>query len=89
MHVIGKIGYAAGDAGTVTLVAGERLIALWCVATAAGAYVTIDGGSQIPLIAGIPFGFALESRTEEWAGVVIVFHGTVSYFVKSKKRTGS
>lgn len=84
MHVIGKVGYHAGASGTVSLDSGEKLIGLWCVATGAGGYVTVDGGDQIPLVAGIPFAFALESRTEEWVGVDIVFHATTSYFVKTK-----
>ncbi len=85
--VLGKIAYyASATPGTVTLAAGEKLIGLWCVATGAGAYVTIDGGAQIPLVAGVPFAFALESRTEEWVGVAVVFSGTASYFLKSKKR---
>ncbi len=84
--VLGKIGYHAGTAGTVTLAAPEKMIGLWCIATGAGAYVTIAAGDQIPLVAGVPFAFALESRTEEWVGVAIVFSGTASYFVKTKTR---
>ncbi len=85
MHVSGQIAYHSGTADTVTLDPTERMIGLWCVATGAGGYVTVAGGDQIPLVAGIPFAFALESRTEEWVGVAIVFHGTTSYFVKTKK----
>ncbi len=85
--IVGKIAYHAGvsNAGLV-LDASEKMIGLWCIATAAGAYVTINGGDQIPLVAGVPFAFALESRTEEWVGATIVFHATASYFVKSKLR---
>ncbi len=85
--ILGRIFYyASATPGTVSLAASEKLVGLWCVATGAGAYVTIDGGAQIPLVAGVPFAFALESRTEEWVGVDIVFSGTASYFVKSKKK---
>jgi hypothetical protein len=82
--IVGRIGYHAGVDGTVTLAAGEKMIGMVCVATGAGGYVTIDGGDQIPLIAGIPFSQGTESRTEEWVGVAIVFHGTAGYFVKTK-----
>ncbi len=85
MHVSGTIDYHAGDNGTVTLDSTERMIGLWCIATGAGGYVTVDGGDQIPLVAGVPFAFALESRTEEWVGIAVVFHATASYFVKTKK----
>lgn len=84
--ITGKIAYHSAANGTVTLEAGEKLIGLWCVATGAGGYVTVDGGDQIPLVANIPFSFALESRTEEWVGVPIVFHATASYFVKTKRK---
>lgn len=80
----GRIRYHAGDDGTVTLAAGEYLVGLWCVASAGGGYVTIDGGDQIPLVAGVPFAFGLESGTPEWVGSTIVFHGTASYYVKTK-----
>lgn len=82
--ILGTIAYHAGASGTVTLSEAEKLIGLWCVATGAGAYLTINGGDQIPLIAGVPFAFGNESRTEEWIGAVLVFNATVSYFVKTK-----
>jgi hypothetical protein len=83
--ILGRINYyASATPGTVSLAPTEKLIGLWCVATGAGGYLTIDGGAQIPLVAGVPFAFALESRTEEWVGVDVVFSGTASYFVKSK-----
>ncbi len=88
MHVIGKIAYHTGTSGTVTLAAGERMVGLWCVATGAGGTVVIDGGDAIPLIANIPFAFALESRSEEWTGVAITFANTASYFIKTKKKVG-
>lgn len=87
-HVIGKIAYHTGTSGTLTLAAGERMIGLWCIATGAAGTVSIDGGGDIPLIAGVPFAFALESRTEEWTGVALVFTNTASYFVKTKKKVG-
>lgn len=87
MHVTGKIAYHAGvsNAGLV-LASGERMVGLWCLATGAGGFVTINGGDQIPLVAGVPFAFALESRTEEWVGATIVFNATASYFVKTKQK---
>lgn len=86
--IVGKIAYHAGtsNAGLV-LATTEKMIGLWCIATGAGAYVTINGGDQIPLVAGVPFAFGTESRTEEWVGATIVFHSTASYFVKSKTKT--
>ena len=84
--VLGKVFYYAGASGTVSLAATEKLIGLWCVASGSGGYVTIDGGDQIPLLSGVPFGFALESRTEEWIGVDVVFSGTAAYFLKSKRK---
>ncbi len=84
--IAGKIAYHAGTAATVTLDKREKLIGLWCIATSAGGYVTIDGGDQIPLVPGVPFAFGNESRTEEWVESVIVFHGTASYFLKTKKK---
>ncbi len=80
----GLIGYYAGTSGTVTLADGESLLGLWCVATGAGGYLQVNGGDHIPLIAGVPFAFALESFAAEWVGVPVVFSGTASYFVKSK-----
>ncbi len=85
----GLIGYHAGTSGTVTLEAGEHLLGLWCVATSAGGYVQVNGGDHIPLIAGVPFAFALESFAAEWVGVAVVFSGTSSYFVKSKAKFAS
>ncbi len=85
MHVIGQVAYYAGSAGTVTLDPTERLIAIWCVDSGGGGYVTIDGGDHIILVANTPFSMSLESRTEEWVGVALVFSGTDSFFVKTKK----
>ncbi len=87
-EVVGKIGYHAGvnNAGLV-LAASEKMIGMWAVATGGGAYVTINGGDQIPLVAGIPFAQGLESRTEEWIGATIVFHATAAYFVKTKTKS--
>ncbi len=85
--ILGRVFYyASATPGTVSLAATEKLIALWAVATGAGAFITIDGGDQIPLVAGVPFAFACESRTEEWVGVDVVFSGTASYFLKSKRK---
>ena len=86
MHVIGRIGYHAGVSGTVTLDASERLIYVWCIATAGGATLTIAGGDSIALPSGIPFMMGLESRTEEWVGAALVFTGTASFFVKTKSK---
>lgn len=84
--IVGKIGYHAGVSGTVTLLPGEKMIGMVCVATAPGGTVVINGGDAIPLVANIPFSQGTESRTEEWVGVHIVFSGTVSYFVKTKTK---
>jgi uncharacterized protein YjlB len=81
--LIGKIGYHSSTSGTVTLAAGEKMVGLWCVASAGGAYLTIDGGDHIVLPVGVPFAMGLESATAEWVGVAIVFSGTASYFVKT------
>lgn len=81
--ILGKVKYYADDTpGTVTLGSSEKLIALWCVATGTGGYVTIAGGPQIPLIPGVPFSLGVQSRSPEWVGVAIVFSGTSSYFVE-------
>ncbi len=84
--IVGRIGYHAGVSGTVTLAADEKMIGMWCIATGAGAYFTINGGDQVPLVAGVPFGQGTESRTEEWVGAVIVFHATASFYIKAKTR---
>ncbi len=85
--ILGRVFYyASATPGTVSLAPTEKLIALWCVATGAGGYVTVDGGDQIPLVAGVPFAFACESRTEEYIGVDVVFSGTASYYLKSKRK---
>ncbi len=84
--ILGQIRYHAGDDGTVSLEPGETLLGLWCVASGTGATLSIDGGDDIPLVAGIPFAFALESFTAEWVGIDIVFTSTTSYFVKTKSR---
>lgn len=81
--IIGLPKYYASDTpGTVTLGAEEKLVALWCVATGSGGYVTIEGGSHIPLVAGVPFSIGVQSHSPEWVGVAIVFSGTASYFVE-------
>ena len=83
--LIGKINYRAGVSGTVVLDSGEKLVALWAVATTSGGYVSINGGDHIPLVAGVPFSFGNETRTEEWVTATIVFSGTASYFMKTLK----
>ncbi len=81
--ILGRVKYyASSTPGTVTLGASEKLVALWAVATGSGGYVTIAGGSQIPLVAGVPFSLGVQSRSPEWVGVAIVFSGTASYFVE-------
>ena len=74
--------YASDTPGTVTLGSSEKMVALWCVATGTGGYVSIAGGAHIPLIPGVPFSLGVQSRSPEWVGVAIVFSGTSSYFVE-------
>lgn len=82
--VYGAPAYHAGTSGTLTLAAAEKVIAVWCVATAGGATLAINGGDAIPLPSNIPFAFALESGDVEYVGASLVFTGTASYFVKTR-----
>lgn len=87
--IIGKIHYYSGVSGTVSLEKGERMLGLWCLASGAGGKVVVDGGSDITLVAGVPFAFGTESRAEEWVGPVdIVFTNTATYFIKTKRKVG-
>lgn len=85
--IVGKIGYHAGTSGTVTLDPNEKILSIIALG-AAGAYLTIDGGDQIPLPASYTFNDANDSRCEEFVGSVLVFHATLSYYVKTKSKVG-
>lgn len=85
--IVGKITYYAGASGTVSLEAGEKLLHVRALG-GSGGKLTIDGGDEIPLPASYVFDDANDSRTEEWMGPIdLVFTSTVSYFVKTKKKS--
>ncbi len=82
--VIGRIGYHAGAAGTVSLATGEKLLHVRALG-AANATLVIDGGTAIPLPAAYVFDDAIDSQAEEFVGPMdLVFTSTLSYFVKTK-----
>ena len=81
--IVGRIGYHGGTSGTVTLAAGEKVLQIRALG-ASGAYLTIDGGDQIAIPASYTFDTGNDSYSEEFVGSVLVFHSTLSYFVKTK-----
>ena len=87
--ILGKIAYHAGASGTVSLVAGEKLLHVRALG-AAGAKLTINGGNEIPIPASYTFDDSIDSLAEEFVGPMdLVFTSTLSYFVKTKKPVGS
>jgi hypothetical protein len=85
VDITGKIAYHAGTSGTVTLDAQEKVLSIIALG-AAGAYITIDGGDQIALPANYVFNDRNDANCEEFVGSTIVFHSTLSYYVKTKQK---
>lgn len=71
--------YYGGSSGTVIVGAGERVLGIAAIATAAGATVAINGGDAIPVPTDI--GVELAPRANLTAPT-IVFSGTASYLVE-------
>lgn len=87
--LVGSVKYYGGSSGTVSLSKSEALLAIRAVG-ASGAYVTINGGDQVPIPASSFFEDRVDSRKEEWVGPLdIIFHATTSYFVKTLVKRGS
>lgn len=76
----------AGGNGTVTLPNGGSIVLIVAHASAGGAYVTIFGGAQIPIINGAPptviqFNHDLWTASSVGSVNTVVFSGTDSAFV--------
>lgn len=84
--ITGRIAYHGGTSGTVTLDAGEKVLQIRALG-ASGAKLTIDGGDEIALPASYVFDTGNDSYSEEWVASALVFTSTLSYFVKTKKKS--
>ncbi len=84
--ILGKIGYHAGSAGTVTLAPGEKVLHIRALG-ASNATLAIFGGDSIPIPAAYVFEDFIHSNSPEWVGdsgsKTLVFTSTLSYFVKT------
>lgn len=79
----GTWSYVAGTSGTEIIPAGGRVIGIAAAATSAGATVTINGGTPIPIpwLTGVVSAADLSPRANLVAPT-IVFSGTASYMVE-------
>lgn len=68
----------AGDAGTVELTSGQRVVSVAAMADAVDATITINGGAPIP----VPPGRAVRFTLEQVYGAALVFAGTSQYLVE-------
>jgi hypothetical protein len=74
----GTWNYYAGTSGTVVVSAGQRVIGIGVHATTAGSF-TINGGSSIPIPAGVSVNIEPLGNI---TAPTIVFTGTDSYFIE-------
>lgn len=82
--LVGRIGYHAGTAGTVTLAKGEKVLHIRALG-ASSAKLTINAGADIPIPASYVFDDFVDADTAEFVGPMdLVFSSTLSYFVKTK-----
>lgn len=84
--LVGTFGQLAGTSGTVTLPAGACALLISAHASANGAYFTIFGGPQVPVINGAAtiiyeFTHTLVQATSSNSGT-IVFSGTDHYYIQ-------
>lgn len=75
----GVWGYTSGVSGTVTLGANQYLAALSAYSPAGGT-VSINGGSNIPIPAGLGISMTPKGAVK---GAVLVFTGTSTYVVET------
>lgn len=86
-ELVGKWGYVAGTAGTVTVPPSAIVLAVWAWASTGSPTVAIFGGTAIPIPAtGEPMvlRFLHDLLHADGAGAAaqIVFTGTSGYFVE-------
>lgn len=75
----GEWDYRSGVSGIPDFPSTARILSLAAVAGESDGSVVIDGGSSIPIPAGMSFGMTIEADLIDPA---IVFTGTVSYVVQ-------
>lgn len=90
----GSLRYAAGASGTVTLQAGDRIVAIRAQSSLATGTVAIFGGTAIPVVGAVapdtktldlnfPNHEAQHQATE--SAKTVVFTDTVSYYVAYRR----
>lgn len=75
----GTWSYVAGVSGTVVAGAGKRVVGISATASGAGAYITINGGDQILVMASTALNMAPRGQL---VAPTIVFSGTSTYLVE-------
>jgi hypothetical protein len=92
-ELVGTWTYQSGTSGSVVVPSSAIVVRIMAHASAGGAYVTVFGGSQIPIVNGAPptdlfFNHDLVQAHSNGASATIVFSGTDAYLVEQVSPPG-